>query len=174
MEHAMVAAACAVLGISLAGCFGGGGSSGSSSLAGTYTGFMQEVGNGHTLTYSLAQEVTVTESNYVEAQELTFTSTAFPSFQAIVLSVGDAAVNLQLVGLNAAGDVQLQEVAFTKDSNGNWILVIQTAGGNAAGTEGALVQYVSYDAQDRPPATEVAAVSYLDDMFAAASLSPAR
>jgi hypothetical protein len=154
----------------LASCFGGGSGSGSGSLAGTYTGFMQEVGNGHVLDYSLAQEVTVSETNDVAVEQLTFSSSAFPSFQAIVLDVGPAAVNLQLVGLNANAGVQLQEVAFTKGASGNWILLIQTAGQSAPGaTTPSLVQYVSYDPASAPPATEVAAVNYLDGLLAVAT-----
>jgi|SRR5580704_11461108 hypothetical protein len=136
------------------------------SITGTYTGIMQETGNGHVLTYSLAQAVTVTETDDIAVSTLTFTSSAFPSFKAIVLSMGTDAVDLDLVGVNSDDDIQLQEVAFTKNANGDWILIIQTAGPPPAGqTVPSLVQYASYDPMSAPPATDVLAVDYLDQML---------
>jgi hypothetical protein len=133
-------------------------------LAQTYTGVLQETGGTQKYYVSLAQQVTVTQS---DPAQLTFSSSAFPSFTAIVLSTGQSAVNLDLVGQGAGGSVQVKEVAFTKDSDGNWVLVIQTASA-ADGAASAVVQFASYDPKNAPPATAVLAVDYLDQMFALA------
>jgi hypothetical protein len=161
-----------LLGLTLASCSSGNSGSGSGSLAGTYTGYMQASGNGSVLRDSLAQVVTVTESNDVVVKELTFTSSAFPTFQATVLSTGSTAVDLDLVGVTKS-DVLVQEVGFVQDMNGNWVLVMQVAGAPIAGQDGMplVVQYVSYDPQNAPPTTAVDAVSYMDQMFTLATFA---
>jgi hypothetical protein len=161
-----------ILGLTLASCSSGSGNSGSGSLAGTYTGYMQASGNGSVLKDSLAEVVTVTESNDVVVKELTFTSSAFPTFQATVLSTGSTAVDLDLVGVTKS-DVLVQEVGFVQDSSGNWVLVMQIAGGPISGSSdmALLVQYVSYDPQNAPPKSAVEAVDYMDQMFALASFA---
>jgi len=133
-----------------------------SSLARTYTGVLQEAAAapGMAKPYvNLAEVVTVTQPN---PAQLTFSSNAFPSFTAVVVSTGQTAIDLNLVGITGNG-VMVQEVAFAKDSSGNWVLVIQTAtAGDASST---IVQFASYDPANAPPATAVEAVDYLVQMF---------
>jgi hypothetical protein len=144
--------------IALSACASSSGG-GSGPITGTYTGVMQQ-GGVDGLDDNLAAVVTVTESTeLLGVSELTFSSSAFPSFKAIVLSTGSDAVDLQLVGVDSNGDPEAQEVAFTKDSNGRWVLIIQLGGGSG------LVQFASYDPMNAPPATAIAAVDYLDQMI---------
>jgi hypothetical protein len=133
-------------------------------LAGTYTGVLQETGGARKYYLSLDQTVTVSQASPLE---LSFSSSVFPTFSASVLSTGQSAVNLDLVG-EIGGDLDVQEVAFAKDSMGHWVLVIQMATVGDGASAG-VVQYGSYDPASAPPASASAAVSYLDSVFALAS-----
>jgi len=138
-----------------------------SSLAHTYTGVLQETGGPSKYYVNLAQEVSVTQSG---PAQLTFASNAFPSFTGVIITTGATAVNLDLVGDTAATGLQVEEVAFEKDSEGNWVLVIQTAT-PGDGANASLVQFASYDPASAPPATAVLAVDYLDQIFALAGIA---
>jgi hypothetical protein len=138
---------------------------GGDSLAGTYTGVLQETGGTAKYYVNLAETVTVTQTNPFE---LTFSSSAFAPLTAIVISTGQAAVNLNLVGYTPSAGVQVQEVGFTKDSHGSWVLAIQTASGLDGGS-GSLVQFASYDPMDAPPASATAAVDYLEQILSMVS-----
>ncbi len=70
-------------------------------------------------------------------------------------------------GIPGSSSFQVEEVAFVKDSEGNWVLVIQT-GGTVDGSQATVVQFASYDPSVTPPPTASAAVSYLDERFALA------
>ena len=134
-----------------------------SSLARTYTGVLQVTGGASKLYVSLDQTVTVTQPNPLE---LSFSSSAFPTFTAPIISSGGSAVDLVPVGYSAGTGVQVQEVAFAKDMSGNTVLVIQTVSGlTDAGTNTKLVQFASYDPSSAPPATADLAVQYLDQIF---------
>ncbi len=135
-----------------------------SALTGSYTGVLQETGGSQKYYLSLDQTVTVSQPN---PAQLSFSSSVFPTFNATVLTTGQSAVNLDLVG-DIGGNLDVQEVVFAKDSMGHWVLVIQMANvGDAAST--ALIQFGSYDPASAPPASDSAAVDYLDAVFALAS-----
>ena len=134
-----------------------------SSLARTYSGVLQVTGGASKIYVSLDQTVTVTQPNPLE---LSFSSSAFPTFTAPIVSSGGSAVDLVPVGYSAGTGVEVQEVAFAKDMSGNTVLVIQTVSGIMdAGTNTMLVQFASYDPASAPPATADLAVEYLDQIF---------
>ncbi len=145
--------------------------SGGGGLSGTYTGVLQRTGANHAGAneyVSIDATVSVSESvDILGVSEVSFSSSAFPSFSAIVLSTGSGAVNLNPTGIPGSSSFQVEEVAFVKDSEGNWVLVIQT-GGTVDGSQATVVQFASYDPSVTPPPTASAAVSYLDEMFALA------
>jgi hypothetical protein len=126
------------------------------------TGGAQAGAPAATYDVNLAQTITVTQPNPLE---LTFSSSAFPTFSTYVLSTGTAAVDLSPVGV-VPGGADVEEIAFAKDMTGNWVLILQLAMGDS--TSATVVQFASYDPKDAPPASATLAVDYLDQMFALA------
>ncbi len=137
-----------------------------SALVQTYTGVLQEAGGTQPVYVNLAQTVTVTQAGVAQ---LEFSSSAFPSFTAVVLSTGSAAVNLDLADISGGTGVEVKEIGFTKDQSGVWILFLQTATVADGGKTGRVVQFASYDPMNAPPRTATLAVDYLDKIFALAA-----